>query len=176
MEVEISWKPPPLEWVTLNSDSPVIPESDHATAGGLIRDHTGCCLAAFASNLEICSITRAELRGAVEGLQLAWERGYCRVRVELDFQCVVQLLHSQSTDHHHAVVIERFQELCTRDWEVLCYHIYREGNTCTDFLASRGHSLPLGTHLVPMFDPGLSHFIMYDCQGFSVPRLVVNES
>ncbi|CAI0420751.1 unnamed protein product [Linum tenue] len=158
------------------SDGSVIPESGHAAAGGLIRYHTGCCLAAFASNLGICSITRAELRGAVEGLQLAWDRGYRRVRVELDSHCAVQLLHNQSTDHHHAAVIERFHELCARDWEVMCYQIYREGNRCTDFLASRGHSLPLGTHLVPEFDPGLCHFSMYDCQGLSVPRLVVNES
>ncbi|CAL1387079.1 unnamed protein product [Linum trigynum] len=88
-EVEISWKPPPPEWVTLNSDGSVLQESGHAAAGGLIRDHTGSCSAAFAINLGICSVTRAELRGAVEGLQLAWDMGHRRVRVELDSRCAV---------------------------------------------------------------------------------------
>ncbi|CAL1403678.1 unnamed protein product [Linum trigynum] len=64
----ISWKPPPAEWVTLNTDGFVLPNSGHATAGGLIRDHLGRYFAAFAMNLGVCSITRAELRGAVEGL------------------------------------------------------------------------------------------------------------
>ncbi|CAN1309791.1 hypothetical protein LINPERPRIM_LOCUS27817, partial [Linum perenne] len=39
-------------------------------------DSQGCCLAAFSMNLGKCSITRAELRGVVSVLQLAWERGY----------------------------------------------------------------------------------------------------
>ncbi|CAI0421511.1 unnamed protein product [Linum tenue] len=88
-EVEISWKPPPPEWVTLNSDGSVTTESGHAAVGGLIRDHTGRCLAAFAMNLGMCSITRAELRGVMEGLQLAWDMGFRRVRVELDSRCAV---------------------------------------------------------------------------------------
>ncbi|CAN1126706.1 Putative ribonuclease H protein At1g65750 [Linum perenne] len=67
-EEYISWEPAPPEWVTLNSDGSVISEFGHAAAGGLIRDHQGRCLAAFAMNLGKCSITRAELRGAVAGL------------------------------------------------------------------------------------------------------------
>ncbi|CAI0396566.1 unnamed protein product, partial [Linum tenue] len=59
----------------LNSDGSIYPDSGHATASGLIRDHTGSCLAPFTINLEICSITRPELRGDLEGLQLAWELG-----------------------------------------------------------------------------------------------------
>ncbi|CAI0381292.1 unnamed protein product [Linum tenue] len=60
-EVEISWKSPPPEWVTLNSDGSVLPDTGQAAAGGLIRDHTGRCIAAYARNLGFCSITQAEL-------------------------------------------------------------------------------------------------------------------
>ncbi|CAN1314503.1 hypothetical protein LINPERPRIM_LOCUS29350, partial [Linum perenne] len=63
------WEPAPPELVTLNSDGSVISASGQAVAGGLIRDHQGRCLAAFTLNLGKCSITRAELRGAVSGLQ-----------------------------------------------------------------------------------------------------------
>ncbi|CAN1773739.1 Putative ribonuclease H protein At1g65750 [Linum perenne] len=79
-----SWEPAPPEWVTLNSDGSVISKSGQAAAGGLIRDHQGRCLAAFTMNLGKCSITRAELRGAVSGLKLAWERGYCKIQLQLD--------------------------------------------------------------------------------------------
>ncbi|CAN1342709.1 Putative ribonuclease H protein At1g65750, partial [Linum perenne] len=36
--VDVSWMPPPPEWVTLNSDGFVIPETGRAAAGGLDRD------------------------------------------------------------------------------------------------------------------------------------------
>ncbi|CAN1135777.1 Putative ribonuclease H protein At1g65750 [Linum perenne] len=83
-EVCISWEPAPPEWVTLNSDGSVNSESGQAAAGGLIRDYQGHCLAAFSENLGICSITRAELRGVVSGLQLAWDRGYRKVQLQID--------------------------------------------------------------------------------------------
>ncbi|CAN1295011.1 hypothetical protein LINPERPRIM_LOCUS22681, partial [Linum perenne] len=47
-------------------------------------DSQGRCLAAFSMNLGKCSITRAELRGALSVLQLAWERGYRKIQ-----QCAV---------------------------------------------------------------------------------------
>ncbi|CAI0618129.1 unnamed protein product [Linum tenue] len=115
-EVEISWKPPPLEWVTLNSDGSVLPDSCHEAAGGLIRVHTGRCTAAFALNLGICSITLAELRGVVEGLQLAWDNGHRSVHMELDSRCAIQLLRScEAMNHHEAAIIGRFQDLLSRD-------------------------------------------------------------
>ncbi|CAI0417516.1 unnamed protein product [Linum tenue] len=80
----IHWQPPPPEWVCLNSDGSVLFSSGHAAAGGLIRDHLGRYLPAFAINLGICSITQAELRGVVEGLQVAWDAGHRRVHVQLD--------------------------------------------------------------------------------------------
>ncbi|CAI0472952.1 unnamed protein product [Linum tenue] len=173
----ISWKPPPPEWVTLNSDGSVHQDSGSAAAGGLIRDHLGRCIAAFACNLGICSITRAELRGAAEGLQLAWDLGFRRVRVELDSRCAIHLLSSNAhSDHQHSAITDRIQALCKRDWEVVFYHVYREGNKCADYLASQGHYLSLGVHSFPVSDPTLMYWILYDVQGISEPRLVMNES
>ncbi|CAL1372009.1 unnamed protein product [Linum trigynum] len=83
---------PPPEWVTLNSNGSVIPESGYATAGALIIDHTRYCIAMFVINLGICSITLAELGGTVEGFQLAWELGYHQVNVQLERRCAVQIL------------------------------------------------------------------------------------
>ncbi|CAN0870333.1 hypothetical protein LINGRAHAP2_LOCUS9497, partial [Linum grandiflorum] len=41
---------------------------------------------------EICLITKAELKAVVTGLQLVWEKGYQKIRVQLDLQAVFQLL------------------------------------------------------------------------------------
>ncbi|CAL1392568.1 unnamed protein product [Linum trigynum] len=175
-EEMISWTPPPPEWVTLNSEGSVNPESSHAAAGGLIRDHIGRCLAAFTMNLGICSVTRAELRGVAEGLQLAWDLGFRRVKVQLDSRCALQILQSpHREDHRHSAVVGRFQALIGRDWEVSTSHVYRESNKCADYLASRGHHVPLGFSYFPFDDPTLGHWLLYDIQGVSEPRLVLNE-
>ncbi|CAL1355244.1 unnamed protein product [Linum trigynum] len=175
-EEMISWKPPPPEWVCLNPDGSVIHDTGLAAAGGLIRDHTGRCLTAFALNLRACTITQAELRGVVERLQVVCERGYRRVRVQLDSKCAVHLIRQAHTgDHHCGSILDRFRDLMSRPWEVTIEHIYREGNCCADYLASRGHVLPFGLHEVENSDPMLSYWIMYDCQGISEPWLVLNE-
>ncbi|CAN1120801.1 hypothetical protein LINPERHAP2_LOCUS415, partial [Linum perenne] len=68
-EVEIAWDPGPPRWVTLNTDGSINPIRGAVAAGGLLRVEQGRCLMAFTLNLENCLITRAELRGAIEGLQ-----------------------------------------------------------------------------------------------------------
>ncbi|CAI0421591.1 unnamed protein product [Linum tenue] len=67
--------PPHPEWVVVNSDGSVKYPDSLAAAGGLVRDSSGRCLGAFASNLGACTITRAELLGAIQGLRLAWSLG-----------------------------------------------------------------------------------------------------
>ncbi|CAN1347081.1 Putative ribonuclease H protein At1g65750, partial [Linum perenne] len=133
----------------------VLSEFGQAAAGGLIRDYQGRCLAAFTINLGKCSITRAELRGVVSGLQLAWERGYRKIQLQLDSQCVVQLLQGEGLDDHA--------------------HVYRESNHASDFLANVRHSCPLGFHLVEQFDPNLYYWLLYDQLGVSEERLIMNE-
>ncbi|CAI0390754.1 unnamed protein product [Linum tenue] len=88
--------------------------------------------------------------------------GHRRVRVELDSSCAVQLLRSKDRpDHHHAALIDRFQDLLARNWEESVSHIYREGNQCVDALAKRGHSLPFGFHRIEVSDPGLCNLLLY---------------
>ncbi|CAN1134462.1 Putative ribonuclease H protein At1g65750, partial [Linum perenne] len=136
-------------------DGSVISESGQAAAGGLIRDYQGHCLAAFSENLGICSITRAELRGAVSGLQLAWDRGYSKVQLQIDSQCAVLLLQS--------------------DWEVHIRHVFRESNHVADHVANRGHSCPIGFHCIELSDPVLSFWLLHDQLGVSETRLIMNE-
>ncbi|CAN1125966.1 Putative ribonuclease H protein At1g65750 [Linum perenne] len=172
----IAWEPAPPEWVTLNSDGSVISASGQAAAGGLIRDHQGRCLAAFTLNLGKCSITRAELRGAVSGLQLAWEQGYRKIQLQLDSQCAVQLLQREGLeDHAHAATIMTATELLRRNWEVQILHVYRESNHAADFLANIGHSCPLGFHSIEQSDPNLYYWLLYDQLGVSEERLILNE-
>ncbi|CAN1322897.1 Putative ribonuclease H protein At1g65750 [Linum perenne] len=108
---------------------------------------------AFACNLGKCSITRAEIRGALEGIRLAWARGFRKVQVQIDSEAAVAILldSSQTIDHRH---------------------VYREANKAADYLANLGHSLDRGCHSVPLTDCNLAYCIRHDCMGISNPRLV----
>ncbi|CAN1146354.1 Putative ribonuclease H protein At1g65750 [Linum perenne] len=133
----------------------------------------GQCSAAYALNLGICSITRAELRGMIFGLQLAWELGHRRVVAQLYSVVAVILLKvgGDITDQYAAEVLQ-FWELHNRDWKVQIRDIYREANKAADFLASRGHSLVLGNHIVPISDSSLGFYLRYDCIGIFEDRLI----
>ncbi|CAN1815656.1 Putative ribonuclease H protein At1g65750 [Linum perenne] len=107
-------------------------------------------------NLGRCSITRAELRGALYGLQKAWELGFRKVLVFMDSTAAIDIFQT--------------------DWEVQLRHTYREANKAADHLANRGHSLPLGDYPVPTSDTELGYFLRYDCYGISELRsIVVND-
>ncbi|KAH9781699.1 reverse transcriptase domain-containing protein [Citrus sinensis] len=87
----ISWHPPEWPWCTLNTDG--AHKSDGiSTTGGLIRDHLRRWIFGFGMMIGSCSITVAELWGLYQGLQLAWNSGIRRLKVETDSLCVTQLV------------------------------------------------------------------------------------
>ncbi|CAL1398438.1 unnamed protein product [Linum trigynum] len=69
MAIDLAWEPPLEGCVQIQKNGYVLSPSWEASGGGLIRDNLGRCLAAFVCNLGKCSITAAELKGAVEGLK-----------------------------------------------------------------------------------------------------------
>ncbi|CAN1164336.1 Putative ribonuclease H protein At1g65750 [Linum perenne] len=125
-------------------------------------------------NLGACSITRAELRGAIEGLERTWTAGYRRVILQMDSMAAISLLRQvQDTSHQHGLEVICFQELCRRDWTVEIRHTYREENHATDFLANSGYLYPFGTHNFSIFDSNFGYFLRYDCLGIAEPRFVL---
>ncbi|CAN1783047.1 Putative ribonuclease H protein At1g65750, partial [Linum perenne] len=166
----------PNDGVTLNSDGSVLVNGGKAAAGGLIRDGYGQCLQAFAMNLGSCTITRAELRGALEGIKRVWLAGFNKVEVQIDSQAAVAILTDKSEvlNHSYALEVLEFRDWLRKDWSITIKHVYREANHAADYLASTGHSLPRGSHPVSNSDCNLAYFIRYDCMGISEPRLVIN--
>ncbi|CAN0854266.1 hypothetical protein LINGRAHAP2_LOCUS5876 [Linum grandiflorum] len=84
-------------------------------AGGVIRTDTGRFVKAFASNLGSCSITRAEMRAIVDGLQLPWTLGIRRIQVHSNSMVVITILAKDSElEHQHAALVLQFKEICSR--------------------------------------------------------------
>ncbi|CAN1149389.1 Putative ribonuclease H protein At1g65750, partial [Linum perenne] len=173
-ETEIAWDPGPPGWVILNTDGSVNPSRAEATPGGLLTDEFGRCLLAYTINLGNCSITRAELRGAIECLKRTWDAGFRQVVLLMDSKAAISLLEKgQDTAHQHGMEVLQFRELYDRDWTVRIKHTYREGNHAADFLASIGYDYPFGSHTISISDSNLGYFIRYDCMGISETRSVL---
>ncbi|CAN1294441.1 Putative ribonuclease H protein At1g65750 [Linum perenne] len=121
----------------------------------------GRCLLDYSMNLGSCSITRAEIRGALEGLQHAWEAGHRNV-LQLDSKTAISVLTKGETSNQFSLEIAHFRELRGRDWSLVVKHIYREGNRAADHLASIGYDYPVGTHSISISDCNLGYFLRYD--------------
>ncbi|CAN1819267.1 Putative ribonuclease H protein At1g65750 [Linum perenne] len=170
---DIAWKPGPPDQVTINTDGSVNAQNFTA-AGGILRCADGKGLNAFSLNLGRCSVTRAELRGAIYDLELAWSMGLRSIELQMDSRAAIGMFLSTAEPlHQHAGEVLSFRELRARDWSVSIHHVYREGNKVADFLASRGHEFPFGSHLFPLSDCNLAYFLRYDCLGISEPRHVL---
>ncbi|CAN1743077.1 Putative ribonuclease H protein At1g65750 [Linum perenne] len=154
---DIAWGPGEAGRVILNTDGSVYPGDGSAAAGGLIRNSDGRYLLAFCANLGKASIMKAELRGAMEGLRLAWENNFRKVDVRVDSEAVISLITGKDNPmHQHAREVNFIREFLNRDWDVTISHIYREGNFAADYLASIGHSNTRGVHLISLPDCNLS--------------------
>ncbi|CAN1749432.1 Putative ribonuclease H protein At1g65750 [Linum perenne] len=157
----------------MNTDGSVLSNSGSAAASGVVHDEFGKGLAAFSSNLGCCSITRAELRGVIIGLDVSWEVGIRRVADQPDSKEALSLINAVGEPcHQHAGEVATIRNLLQCDWEVTISHIYREGNKVADYLASIGHGLPPGNHLIPISDCNLGYYLRYDCMGISEPKII----
>ncbi|CAN1823818.1 hypothetical protein LINPERHAP1_LOCUS30518 [Linum perenne] len=59
---------------------------------------------------------RAELRGIVEGMKLAWNTGIRKLCIQSYSKAAVKMLSNLgSTNNQHVILIEPFSELSSRD-------------------------------------------------------------
>ncbi|CAN1775192.1 Putative ribonuclease H protein At1g65750 [Linum perenne] len=171
-DTEIAWRPAGEDWTTLNSDGSVIQDRSSAAAGIALRSNSGKINYAAAINLGNCSITRAEMRGAVEGMDIAWNLGIRKLEIQLDSTAAINILLQSHNGHQHSSLAARFQRLRERDWETKIVHVYREANHLADCLAARGHDIDTGATLRLEDDPEIRRWENYDARGVTETRTI----
>lgn len=87
------WSPPNTGWIKLNSDGAVSLDGQFLTIGGVLCDYEGKWLWGYNMNLGSESIFKTEARSMLEGLFLAWDKGYKKIEIESDNALLVDLLN-----------------------------------------------------------------------------------
>ncbi|CAN1777365.1 Putative ribonuclease H protein At1g65750 [Linum perenne] len=120
---------------------------------------------------------REELRGVIEGMKMAWNKGIRILRIQTDSKAAVDLLSdSHNRNTQHASLIEQFSELSAREWQVFIHHIYHEPNFAADLLASLGHGFEFGVHTFDLPDVSLQYWLRFDLVGSCTHCLIINHT
>ena len=93
--------PPPLQfpYIKLNTDGSAIGNPGLAGAGGVLRDHRGQWITGFSLCGGFASNNMAELAVVRQGLEIAWNKGYRLLHLELDSKVVLFWLTNQNMNY-----------------------------------------------------------------------------
>ncbi|KAE8656904.1 hypothetical protein F3Y22_tig00116997pilonHSYRG00576 [Hibiscus syriacus] len=112
------------------------------------RNHVGRWVMGFMKFIGCCSALDAELWGLFEGLQVAWNMGVRKIKVESDCKEAVDLLNNVPRARDVCSLLPHLGDICNRDWEVSFTFVPRECNSVADKLAKIARSHTLGLVLV----------------------------
>lgn len=133
----ISWSPPIVDGVKLNTDGCLYESTKKAGYGGLFGNHQGQCYGYY-GKLECNSSLETEIWAIYRGRTIMIARGYSNIRIESDSSHAVQLITDGPNDKHPLfAMITDARMLLARTFSALS-HISREANQSADHLAHMG--------------------------------------
>lgn len=135
---QISWFPPSCSWLKCNTDGCARGAPGLAACGGIFRNDKAEFHGCFAINLGVQLAFYAELIGAIYAIEISYKKGWHRLWLECDSELVVKAF--ASVDSVPWQLRNRWKNclVLTRNMEFACTHIYREGNSCADKIATHG--------------------------------------
>ncbi|MBA0811098.1 hypothetical protein Gohar_003029 [Gossypium harknessii] len=80
----LHWSTPDEGEIKLNMDGAVSPTRSYASIGGVFRDENGTWLYGFSMKLGDDTVFKVEARAILEGLNLAWDKGFRKLELECD--------------------------------------------------------------------------------------------
>lgn len=134
----VRWEKPEVGWFKLNIDGFGKRNPGSADGRGIIRDHRGEMIKAFAKFYGQCTNNVAEAYAILKGIKICSRLSLFNVVVESDFLLIINMISKQKkTSWKVAHIIEQiWQALRTGKYKFK--HTLREGNCTTDILANLG--------------------------------------
>ena len=132
-----------------------------AGAGGVIRDWLGSWIGGYFLKCGSSAIDRAELRGILHGLRVAW-----------DATSIKMINEGVSDSHRLFDLVFAVRKMIHRDWECVTRYIPREKNQVGDWLAKSSLKLDRKFVYFEFPPPGVGKFLLADSMCISFLRLV----
>jgi len=140
--IMVAWKRPRDQWVKLNTDGSALCNPGRMGAGGIIRDHNGEMVLAFATPLREGTNNQAEIGAAIFGLTWAVQSGHRNVALEVDSQLLMHWIALKAKPPWSVnTQIQQLQQLIRQTHSFTCKHIFREANFVADSLAKYSHKI-----------------------------------
>ncbi|MFQ6622279.1 hypothetical protein Gotur_002322 [Gossypium turneri] len=121
--------------VKVNVDGSVSTVISKPTIGGTVRDSNGKWLTGFAMVTGMAEVFQVEARAVVEGLKLAWMKGYKQVQINYDNALLIDTIHNGFASISNIREVRLIHEWCHKDWKIKFRHVLRESNKVADCLA-----------------------------------------
>lgn len=131
----VRWSNPEDGWGKLNVDG-CKGNPGAAGGGGIIRNHAGHMIMAFASFYGICSNNVAEAKAILQGMRMCIDNGFPKIIVESDSMIMVVIINRKSS------VPWQIHSIINQIWSLmhigsfLFVQIFREGNGIADQMAN----------------------------------------
>ncbi|XP_059065557.1 uncharacterized protein LOC131857295 [Cryptomeria japonica] len=131
------WSTPRLHWFKLNFDGSA--QRNCQVGGGIIRDHLGNMVVAYAGNLRDNTVTQAEGMALLWGLKMANSIGIKHLEIKGDSQIIIDSIKGNAFAGWRVEPILRDIGCFLVKMEdfTIC-HIFREGNSAVDSMAAEG--------------------------------------
>ncbi|MQL95653.1 hypothetical protein Taro_028308 [Colocasia esculenta] len=135
----VKWLHPSPGRLKLNVDGAFKLAAGGAGGGGILRDHKGICVFAFAKNYQgIISILAAEALALCDGLTICCSKGFMDIVVETDSLNLVQIVTGQIPHPWELSCILQDVDVITQKIKAQIKHVPREANQVAHSLASYG--------------------------------------
>ncbi|GKV10979.1 hypothetical protein SLEP1_g22272 [Rubroshorea leprosula] len=174
----VRWIPPTEGFYKLSSNGSHKSMNGVANAQVLIRYSLGHKIVGFMVNIGHASILIAKPWGMKAGLHLCHELGITKVVAEItkvvaemNSLIAIHFVHEgRELDNLVAPLLSNIRSLMTKLESCILQHTLQEVNAAVDFLASLGHSSPLGLCILDSLPNGLQPILLGDQNGASFLR------
>ncbi|KAL0918430.1 hypothetical protein M5K25_010439 [Dendrobium thyrsiflorum] len=138
LNIIVRWSLPNSPYCKLNSNGSM--KDDAAGGGGIVRNHLGNVLVAYAIPLHTTNVPNVELLALLYGLNVCMRFGISKVWIEVDVMLVIYLINRKNFDNpNNFYILKNIKNLlCKLDFKIS--HIHREANVAADFLANLGRN------------------------------------
>ncbi|XP_026398797.1 uncharacterized protein LOC113294610 [Papaver somniferum] len=159
------WSYPPLNWIKMNIDVSMLPNTNFVGLSFVLRNHTGSLLEAMAITLRARDIFQAEAIAVLQATRWIAERNFSKIILEGDNKIIIEALNSGKLEgvkwEDHSMLLECLSLINKlHDFQVQFHP--RRGNRVADALAKYARNNQVNGYWVTEPPKVINHLTLKD--------------